>query len=263
MIGLVGVKDYVHRLEEVFARGRDGALALDREALDQLFEGGDGAARRDRGRLRSRPASSRTWRAALAALAALARARSPGRPAGSRAPRPPRLASRRMPAAAPVRSSMVRVDFAKLDHLLNLVGELIIYRTKLSELARQRRRRRCPAPGPRSARGRPPSVACVSTQLQETIMDVRMLPIRHVFERFPRLVRDLARQQGKQHRAGAAGRGDARRQGRDRRARRAARAPDPQRGRPRHRGRRRFAGRAASRRPARCCSRRRRSRTRS
>ncbi|HSD27930.1 MAG TPA: chemotaxis protein CheA, partial [Vicinamibacteria bacterium] len=41
-------------------------------------------------------------------------------------------------------------------------------------------------------------VASVSTQLQETIMDVRMLPIRHVFERFPRLVRDLARQQGKQ-----------------------------------------------------------------
>ena len=30
-------------------------------------------------------------------------------------------------------------------------------------------------------------VASVSTQLQETIMDIRMLPIRHVFERFPRL----------------------------------------------------------------------------
>ena len=38
MIGLVAVKDYVHRLEEVFARGRDGVLALDRAALDQLFE---------------------------------------------------------------------------------------------------------------------------------------------------------------------------------------------------------------------------------
>jgi two-component system chemotaxis sensor kinase CheA len=38
----------------------------------------------------------------------------------------------------------------------------------------------------------------VSTQLQETVMDIRMLPIRHVFERFPRLVRDLAKQQGKE-----------------------------------------------------------------
>jgi two-component system chemotaxis sensor kinase CheA len=41
-------------------------------------------------------------------------------------------------------------------------------------------------------------IASVSTQLQETIMDIRMLPIRHVFERFPRLVRDLAHASGKQ-----------------------------------------------------------------
>jgi two-component system, chemotaxis family, sensor kinase CheA len=41
-------------------------------------------------------------------------------------------------------------------------------------------------------------IASVSTQLQETIMDIRMLPIRHVFERFPRLVRDLAYASGKQ-----------------------------------------------------------------
>ena len=37
----------------------------------------------------------------------------------------------------------------------------------------------------------------VSAELQATVMDVRMLPMRHVFERFPRLVRDLARAQGK------------------------------------------------------------------
>jgi two-component system, chemotaxis family, sensor kinase CheA len=41
-------------------------------------------------------------------------------------------------------------------------------------------------------------VAGISTQLQETVMDIRMLPIRHVFERFPRMVRDLARAQGKE-----------------------------------------------------------------
>src|SRR6266496_2059968 len=41
-------------------------------------------------------------------------------------------------------------------------------------------------------------LTAVSTQLQEAVMDVRMLPIRNVFERFPRLVRDLSRQQGKE-----------------------------------------------------------------
>jgi two-component system chemotaxis sensor kinase CheA len=91
---------------------------------------------------------------------------------------------------------MVRVDFAKLDHLLNLVGELIVHRTKLNELARPVAEL-VPDSGPQLLAA-VHQVASVSTQLQETIMDVRMLPIRHVFERFPRLVRDLARQQGKQ-----------------------------------------------------------------
>jgi two-component system chemotaxis sensor kinase CheA len=91
---------------------------------------------------------------------------------------------------------MVRVDFAKLDHLLNLVGELIVHRTKLDELARLIADV-VPGAG-RELLEAVHQVAGVSTQLQETIMDVRMLPIRHVFERFPRLVRDLARQQGKQ-----------------------------------------------------------------
>ena len=39
MIGFTGVKDYVHRLEEVFARARAGALALDAAALDRLLAG--------------------------------------------------------------------------------------------------------------------------------------------------------------------------------------------------------------------------------
>src|SRR5262245_37673588 len=91
---------------------------------------------------------------------------------------------------------MVRVDFAKLDHLLNLVGELIVHRTKLHELARQFAEA-LPGVGPELLES-VHRVESTATQLQETIMDVRMLPIRHVFERFPRLVRDLARQQSKQ-----------------------------------------------------------------
>jgi two-component system chemotaxis sensor kinase CheA len=96
------------------------------------------------------------------------------------------------------RSSLVRVDFAQLDHLLNLVGELIIYRTKLQELGRETAQL---LPGQDRARELVTAVqhvANVSAQLQETIMDIRMLPIRTVFDRFPRLVRDLAKSQGKE-----------------------------------------------------------------
>ncbi len=89
----------------------------------------------------------------------------------------------------------MRVDFFKLDQLLNLVGELIVHRTKLTEMAR-----RVSVVAPEAGQELLDSVhqvATVSTQLQETIMDIRMLPIRHVFERFPRLVRDLAHAQNK------------------------------------------------------------------
>ena len=49
------------------------------------------------------------------------------------APEPRRPVDTRYVSA---RSNMVRVDFAQLDHLLNLVGELIIHRTKLQQLGR-------------------------------------------------------------------------------------------------------------------------------
>ena len=189
MIGLVAVKDFVHRLEEVFARGKDGVLALDRDVLDQLFE----AATSLRGAIEAACGPGREQKhldAAQAVLAALV-----GRSAAQAGPRAATGPAGAEPAAGPARSSMVRVDFAKLDHLLNLVGELIIYRTKLNELARQVAEV-LPGVGP-DLLDAVHSVSSASTQLQETIMDVRMLPMRHVFERFPRLVRDLARQQGK------------------------------------------------------------------
>jgi two-component system chemotaxis sensor kinase CheA len=192
MIGFAGVKDYVHRLEEVFARARDGALVLDGAVVDRLLRGATAL----RQAIESSCAGGRESRdlsAERADLVAIVDSSSgTAAKAAAAAPKPPAEDE----AAAPARSSMVRVDFAKLDHLLNLVGELIVHRTKLDELARPIADL-VPDAGP-DLLAAVHQVASVATQLQETIMDVRMLPIRHVFERFPRLVRDLARQQGKQ-----------------------------------------------------------------
>jgi two-component system chemotaxis sensor kinase CheA len=192
MMGFGAIKDYVHRLEEVFSQARDGALVLGPAALDRLFEGATAL----RGAVESACASGEQTdltreKAALGELLAGA-----GQAAPLAAPEAPRGAKALDGSLLPTRSSMVRVDFAKLDHLLNLVGELIVHRTKLNDLARQIADV-VPGAGPELLEA-VHQVASVSTQLQETIMDVRMLPIRHVFERFPRLVRDLARQQGKQ-----------------------------------------------------------------
>jgi two-component system, chemotaxis family, sensor kinase CheA len=92
---------------------------------------------------------------------------------------------------------VVRVEFAQLDNLLNLVGELIIHRTKLQAMARTAADELGRREGGGELLSTVQQVAAVSAQLQEAVMDVRMLPIRHVFERFPRLVRDLARETGK------------------------------------------------------------------
>jgi two-component system chemotaxis sensor kinase CheA len=78
------------------------------------------------------------------------------------------------------------------------VGELIIHRTKLHQAGKELAQQIDDAKVAQNLLDAVQQVAAVSAELQETVMDVRMLPIRHVFERFPRMVRDLARQQGKE-----------------------------------------------------------------
>jgi two-component system chemotaxis sensor kinase CheA len=77
------------------------------------------------------------------------------------------------------------------------VGGLIIHRTKLQDMSRLVSDRTGGREQGRDFLSAVQQIAGVSAQLQETVMDIRMLPIRHVFERFPRMVRDLARQTGK------------------------------------------------------------------
>ena len=90
---------------------------------------------------------------------------------------------------APDTASSIRVAAAKLDQFVNLVGELVTVQARLSELA---------------ARRDDPEVSAVAEEvdrlasaLRETSMNVRMMPIRGTFEKFRRLVHDLARDLGK------------------------------------------------------------------
>ena len=206
MIGLIAVKDYVHRLEDAFTRVRDASLALTPPVLQLLFEGASAlreaveAAGAPDGQQRDLAAETAALDSLLAAppAAGAASAPTPAREASAveTPAEPGRTGRAGDPGFVPVRSSLVRVDFAKLDLLLNLVGELIVHRTKLTDLGRK-----VATVVPDAGQELTDSVhqiASVSTQLQETIMDIRMLPIRHVFERFPRLVRDLAHGSGKQ-----------------------------------------------------------------
>jgi two-component system chemotaxis sensor kinase CheA len=213
MMGFGAIKDYVHRLEDVFAQINDGGVRLDPAAFDRLFAGASGLrdaveqAVKARGDVRGLDAE----RADLDRILASVASEPPVKDAsavhlsGQEAGVPPSPKGKGVEArhAAAVqyvvpRSSTVRVAFAQLDHLLNLVGELIIHRTKLDQVGRRLAEQLGKRETAQDLLDTVHHLAGLSAQLQETVMDVRMLPIRHVFERFPRMVRDLAHNQGKE-----------------------------------------------------------------
>src|SRR5213596_959130 len=89
-----------------------------------------------------------------------------------------------------VRSRHTRVDRRRLDALMDLIGELVTARGRLSQLAAERRD---PAIDDVAIQ-----VSRLSSDLQAEIIQARMTPVWQLFDRFPRLIRDLARELGKQ-----------------------------------------------------------------
>lgn len=92
----------------------------------------------------------------------------------------------------------IRVDVSLLDFLMNMVGELVIDRTRLSQIAaRLTRDERTLAIGSEIA-ALASHLQRTSAELQEGIMRARLLPLRNIFGKFPRMVRDLASKCGKE-----------------------------------------------------------------
>ncbi|WP_340013457.1 chemotaxis protein CheA [Paenibacillus sp. FSL K6-1318] len=90
----------------------------------------------------------------------------------------------------------VRVSVERLDHLMNLVGELLIDQTSLADLSGSGARKE-PSSLIQSISGVSDHMGRVIKELQEGVMKTRMLPIDQLFSRFPRLVRDLSQKLGK------------------------------------------------------------------
>ena len=89
-------------------------------------------------------------------------------------------------------SSSIRVGIDKIDNLINMVGELVITQSMLSMLGENFH------PGQLDKlKDGLEQMARHTRELQESVMQVRMLPISFTFSRFPRLVHDLGRQLGK------------------------------------------------------------------
>jgi two-component system chemotaxis sensor kinase CheA len=88
-------------------------------------------------------------------------------------------------AAAPVAETTVRVDTKRLDDIMNMVGELVLVRNRLVRLGLKS--------NDEAMSKAVSNLDVVTADLQSSVMKTRMQPIKKVFGRFPRVVRDLAR----------------------------------------------------------------------
>ena len=91
---------------------------------------------------------------------------------------------------SPQPETSVRVDTARLDDIMNMVGELVLVRNRLATLKSRL--------GDEEVANAVANLDVVTADLQNSVMKTRMQPIKKVFGRFPRVVRDLARSLNKE-----------------------------------------------------------------
>lgn len=83
----------------------------------------------------------------------------------------------------------IRVDIQKLDSFMNLVSELVIYRTRLEDVSKRTDINEIDEPLSHVAR--------ITSELQDLVLKIRMQPVSVVFNRFPRMIRDLSKELNK------------------------------------------------------------------
>ena len=108
--------------------------------------------------------------------------KTPAAPAKAEVAPKASAASEKPPSEA---ETTVRVDTARLDEIMNMVGELVLVRNRLVRLGSNS--------GDEAMAKAVSNLDVVTADLQSAVMKTRMQPIKKVFGRFPRLVRDLAR----------------------------------------------------------------------
>ena len=91
----------------------------------------------------------------------------------------------------------IRVDTVRLDQVMNLVGELVLGRNRLMKISSELEELDESQPSVRSLTETVAQLNLVTTDLQLAVMKTRMQPIKKVFNKFPRMVRDMSRKVGK------------------------------------------------------------------
>ena len=99
---------------------------------------------------------------------------------------------------APNATKSIKVDQAKIDRLMNLIGEIVVAKNALPYLAGRAETVFGVRELSREIKVQYAVINRIAEEMQDSIMQVRMMPVSFVFQRFPRLVRDTANKLGKE-----------------------------------------------------------------
>ncbi|NBC37418.1 chemotaxis protein CheA [Novosphingobium sp. FSY-8] len=105
----------------------------------------------------------------------------------------PRAADLAVERVEPSTDKTLRVEQVKVDTLMNLVGELVVAKNALPFLARDAEMKFGCRELAREIKDKYAVIDRIARQMQNSVMDIRMMPVSDLFRRFPRLVRDVAR----------------------------------------------------------------------
>jgi two-component system chemotaxis sensor kinase CheA len=211
MFGFKAIERVMHRMENLFDNVRKGTLVPDSNVIDVVFQGLD-VLRTLLGAVKDGKPSRTKTVPIVRALEQAARGKyvkgsmsAGGKSAPAATAAPPAAAeptAERTGAAAGAKKqsadqSTIRVDLERLDALVNLVGELVIDRTRFASIEEEMR---ATAPQLKVAGNMQETVQLFGrhmTEIHDIVMKIRMVPIGNAFNKYSRVVRDLARQLGK------------------------------------------------------------------
>lgn len=101
-------------------------------------------------------------------------------------------------SAAAAGPKSLKVDQSKIDRLMNLIGEMVVSKNALPYLAQRAEEQYGVRELSREIKAQYAVINRIAEEMQDAIMQVRMMPVSFVFQRFPRLVRDISRKLGKE-----------------------------------------------------------------
>jgi two-component system, chemotaxis family, sensor kinase CheA len=182
-MNFMGISHLAHAMEDVFEQVRTKKHQLEPHALEILFENVDILSSAVRAIKTGKPQPNMEE-----ALERLQKMQSFGKGAG--------FSVQGKSTLEPIEA--IKVDVAVLDRLMNLTEELLVERMRLSAIVRRAEEDGNEKVVVSELKGASESFNRLFSDLQFNVVQARMVPLGQIFERFPRMVRDLAKEQKKE-----------------------------------------------------------------